>query len=92
MIRDVSCFSLRQGNKPVSIPFNKMLSFNCYNNRIDVYKDGREKGYSFRSRIAGRSNCLASVWGSCSAAGRTKASGTGCQNPSQSACDCLKLW
>jgi hypothetical protein len=47
MIRDVSCFSLRQENKPVSIPFNKMLSFNCYNNGIEVCKEGREKGYFF---------------------------------------------
>ncbi|MFH0859862.1 MAG: hypothetical protein V1921_01545 [Candidatus Altiarchaeota archaeon] len=35
------------GSKPVSIPLNKILSYNCYNNGIEVYKDGREKGYFF---------------------------------------------
>ena len=32
------------GNKPVSIPLNKVLSYNCYDNGIEVYKEGRERG------------------------------------------------
>ncbi|MGZ4951650.1 MAG: hypothetical protein ACXVI0_11150, partial [Halobacteriota archaeon] len=35
------------GNKPVSIPLAKELSYNCYNNGIEMYKEGREKGYFF---------------------------------------------
>jgi hypothetical protein len=56
----------------VSIPLNKALSYNCYNNGIEACKAGREKGDSFRSRITGLSNCLSSVRGSCSAAGGLK--------------------
>ena len=26
------------GNKPVSIPLNTVLSYNCYNNEVKVYK------------------------------------------------------
>jgi len=33
------------GNKPVNIPITKVLSYNCYNNGIEVCKEGREKGY-----------------------------------------------
>jgi hypothetical protein len=33
------------GYKPLSIPLNKILSYQCYNNGIEVYKEGREKGY-----------------------------------------------
>jgi hypothetical protein len=32
------------GNKPVSIPLNKVLSYNCHDNGVGVYKEGREKG------------------------------------------------
>lgn len=35
------------GYKPVSIPLNKILSYHCFDNGIEVYKDGREKGYFF---------------------------------------------
>jgi hypothetical protein len=35
------------GHKPVSIPLNKILSYQCFNNGIEVYKEGREKGYFF---------------------------------------------
>jgi len=35
------------GHKPVSIPLNKILSYQCYQNGIEVYKEGREKGYMF---------------------------------------------
>ena len=35
------------GYKPVSIPLNKILSYQCFNNGIEVYKEGREKGYFF---------------------------------------------
>jgi|GEM_PF-5329208 len=35
------------GCKPVSIPLNKIISYHCSNNDIEVYKEGREKGYLF---------------------------------------------
>jgi len=35
------------GHKPLSIPLNKILSYQCFNNGIEVYKEGREKGYFF---------------------------------------------
>ncbi len=35
------------GNKPVSIPLKKIISYNAYNNGLEVYKEGREKGYFF---------------------------------------------
>lgn len=35
------------GHKPVSIPLKKILSYHCFNNGIEVYKEGREKGYFF---------------------------------------------
>jgi len=31
----------------VSIPFNKVLSYNCYNNGIEVCKERHENGYFF---------------------------------------------
>jgi len=33
------------GHKPLSIPINKILSYQCFGNGIEVYKEGREKGY-----------------------------------------------
>lgn len=33
------------GQKPLSIPLTKILSYQCFGNGIEVYKDGREKGY-----------------------------------------------
>ena len=39
--------------KPVSIPLNKVLSYNCYNNGVEVYKEGREKGYFFSVKDSG---------------------------------------
>lgn len=33
------------GHKPLSIPLNKILSYQCFENGIEVYKEGREKGY-----------------------------------------------
>ena len=41
------------GNKPVSIPLTKVLSYNCYNNGVEVYKEGREKGYFFSVKDSG---------------------------------------
>ena len=41
------------GNKPVSIPLAKVLSYNCYNNGVEVYKEGREKGYFFSVKDSG---------------------------------------
>jgi hypothetical protein len=35
------------GCKPISIPLNKILSYNCFRDCIEVYKEGREKGYAF---------------------------------------------
>jgi hypothetical protein len=35
------------GNKPVSIPLNKILSYNCFENGVEIYKEGREKGFFF---------------------------------------------
>ncbi len=35
------------GCKPISIPLNKILSYQCFDNGIEVYKEGREKGYFF---------------------------------------------
>ncbi|MBU2008725.1 MAG: hypothetical protein KJ624_02555 [Chloroflexi bacterium] len=35
------------GQKPVSIPLDKILSYQCFDNGIEVYKEGREKGYLF---------------------------------------------
>jgi len=36
------------GYKPFSIPLNKILSYQCFNNGINnIYKEGREKGYFF---------------------------------------------
>lgn len=35
------------GNKPVSIPLKKVLSYHCYSNGLELYKEGREKGYFF---------------------------------------------
>jgi hypothetical protein len=32
-------------NKPLSIPLNKILSYSCFSNGIQFYKEGREKGY-----------------------------------------------
>lgn len=33
------------GHRPLSIPLNKILSYQCFENGIEVYKEGREKGY-----------------------------------------------
>lgn len=35
------------GYKPVSIPLNKILSYQCFHNGIELYKEGREKSYFF---------------------------------------------
>ncbi len=35
------------GFKPVSIPLKKIISYQCYQDCISIYKDGREKGYFF---------------------------------------------
>ena len=33
------------GHKPLSIPLNKILSYQCFRNGIELYKEGRERGY-----------------------------------------------
>lgn len=35
------------GHKPISIPLSKVLSYNGYPNGIEVYQEGRQKGYFF---------------------------------------------
>lgn len=35
------------GNKPVSIDLKKILSYNCYEDGLIIYKGGREKGFLF---------------------------------------------
>lgn len=35
------------GNKPVTIPINKLHFYRCSENALEVYKEGREKGYFF---------------------------------------------
>ncbi len=35
------------GYKPLSITLNKILSYQCFENGIEFYKEGREKGYFF---------------------------------------------
>jgi uncharacterized Zn finger protein (UPF0148 family) len=35
------------GHKPLSIPLNKILSYEGFEDGIEVYKEGREKGYFF---------------------------------------------
>lgn len=34
-------------NKPVSIPINKIMSYHVYENGLEVYKEGRQKGFFF---------------------------------------------
>lgn len=36
-----------QGKKPVTIPINKIHFYRCSENGLELYKDGREKGYFF---------------------------------------------
>jgi hypothetical protein len=31
--------------KPLSIPLNKVLSYNCFSNGIQIYEESREQGY-----------------------------------------------
>jgi uncharacterized tellurite resistance protein B-like protein len=35
------------GNKPVTIPINKIASYSTYSDGIELYKEGREKAYFF---------------------------------------------
>jgi hypothetical protein len=44
--------------KPLSIPLNKVLSYNCFANGIEIYKDGREKGYFFETINEGASEII----------------------------------
>ncbi|MFA4876562.1 MAG: hypothetical protein WC586_04045 [Methanoregula sp.] len=43
-------------NKPMDIPINKIASFRCYSNGLELYKEGREKGFLF-SLSPGQSEC-----------------------------------
>lgn len=44
--------------KPISIPLNKILSYNCFNNGVEIYKDGREKGYFFETQNEGATEII----------------------------------
>ena len=35
------------GKKSVNVPLNKVTSYNCYENGIEIWKDGREKSSFF---------------------------------------------
>jgi hypothetical protein len=35
------------GNRPVTIPINKLHFYRCAENALEVYKEGREKGFFF---------------------------------------------
>jgi len=39
--------------KPLNLPLNKILSYHCFENGIEVYKDGREKGFFFQTFTKG---------------------------------------
>jgi uncharacterized Zn finger protein (UPF0148 family) len=41
------------GHKPLSIPLNKILSYQCFGNGIEIYKEGREKGYFLSIKKSG---------------------------------------
>lgn len=41
------------GKKPVSIPLNKIVSYHCYSNGIEVYKEGSDKRYFFSINKSG---------------------------------------
>ncbi|MGQ9818960.1 MAG: hypothetical protein ACUVQ1_03430 [Candidatus Kapaibacteriales bacterium] len=41
------------GFKPISIPLNKILSYQCFSNSLLVFKEGREKGYYFTTSKSG---------------------------------------
>lgn len=49
------------GYKPLSISLNKILSYQCFNNGIELYKEGREKGYFF----AIDKSCSVELFGIC---------------------------
>lgn len=52
-----------KGFKPVSIPLKNILSYSCYSNGLEIYKEGRDKGFCFTLPNAGSSEifgiCLA---------------------------------
>jgi len=50
-----------QSNKAVSIPLEKVISYNCFENGISVYKDGREKGFFFETPKKGSSEVIGLV-------------------------------
>jgi len=41
------------GQKPMSLPLNKILSYHCFENGIEVFKEGREKGFFFQTFTLG---------------------------------------
>ncbi|WP_128694202.1 hypothetical protein [Methanoculleus taiwanensis] len=47
-----------QGRKAVSIQLPKIISYNCYENGLEVHKDGREKGFFFETFDSGSSEVI----------------------------------
>lgn len=41
------------GSKLVNIPLDKILSYHCYENGVEIFKEGREKGYFFEIKGKG---------------------------------------
>ena len=40
------------GNIPVSIPLNKIISYNCFENGVEIVEDGIKEGYFFKTENA----------------------------------------
>lgn len=47
-----------QGKKAVNIQHPKVISYNCYENGVEVYKEGREKGFFFETFDSGSSEVI----------------------------------
>lgn len=47
-----------QGKKAVNIQLPKIISYNCYENGLEVYKDGREKAFFFETLDSGSSEIM----------------------------------
>lgn len=44
--------------KPVSIPLDKVLAYNCFKNGVEIYKEGREKGYFIQTMNEGATEII----------------------------------
>ncbi len=52
-----------QGKKAVNISLSKILTYNCYDNALEIYKDGREKGFFFSITSSGHVEITGLVYG-----------------------------